>query len=94
MRRKPIFQPSPRTVLAALFAVAAIVLSAAAATADPEEASFDYRREAGAVLARYQRQIAEIADPDRGPSVTVYGDGLVEVHFPRYMKRSGDYRLW
>jgi hypothetical protein len=35
----------------------------------------------------------ELAEPAGATSVKVYGDGRVEVHYPPYMKRAGDYTL-
>ena len=37
--------------------------------------------------------LGEIKDQAPGPSARVHGDGYVIVHYPRYMKRVGDYAL-
>jgi hypothetical protein len=39
----------------------------------------------------YRELIGEIAGPDRGPTLTIYGDGRVVAHYPVYMKRAGDW---
>lgn len=46
---------------------------------------------ADTVLVSYREILGEIGDGDRGPSLQVFGDGRIQVHYPRYMKRAGDY---
>ncbi len=53
----------------------------------------DYPKDRAALVASYAEVLGEIADPDPGPMVKVYGDGRVVVHFPRYMKRAGQYEV-
>jgi hypothetical protein len=43
------------------------------------------------VVVRYQEVIGELAEADRGPSLEVRADGRVQVHFPPYMRRAGDW---
>lgn len=45
------------------------------------------------VVVSYLEALGEIEDEDPGPSMKVYGDGRVLVHYPAYMKRAGDYTL-
>lgn len=54
---------------------------------------FEYATSPDAVVLRYQRILGGMRDPDPGPSVTLYGDGRVHVHYPRYMKRAGEWTL-
>jgi hypothetical protein len=54
---------------------------------------FAYSRDASAVIVRFAEVVGAIEDPDPGPSLRVYGDGRVQVHYPRYMLRAGDYTL-
>ena len=44
-------------------------------------------------VIHYQQNIHMLANIDDRPSLTVYGDGRVLVHFPVYMKRAGDYEM-
>lgn len=44
-------------------------------------------------VVRYQEIIPALADDDPGPTVEVFGDGRVRVHFPRYMRRAGTYEM-
>jgi hypothetical protein len=53
----------------------------------------DYPRDRGTVVVSFMEVLGEIKDQDPGPSVRVHGDGYVIVHYPRYMKRTGDYAL-
>ncbi|MEM8993247.1 MAG: hypothetical protein AAGF23_00515 [Acidobacteriota bacterium] len=46
----------------------------------------------GEVL-RYQRQLGEIDDADRGPEVVVYADGRIVVRRPAYYKNPGQWQL-
>jgi len=44
-----------------------------------------------ALVASLHEALGEVADADPGPSVEVFGDGRVAVHFPHYMTRAGDW---
>jgi hypothetical protein len=48
-------------------------------------------RRADVVVVTYREVLGEIGDVDRGPTLQVYGDGRMVAHYPRYMKRAGDY---
>ena len=56
-------------------------------------AVFEYSRDPSTVLVYYRDRLVALQDEDPGPTLTVYGDGRVAVHYPRYMKRAGDYTL-
>ena len=43
------------------------------------------------VVASFREVPGEMADADPAPSVEVFGDGRLAVHFPRYMIRAGDW---
>ena len=60
-----------------------------AANAGPVE----YARDASRVVVTMREVIGEIAEPDRGPSLTVYGDGRAVAHYPAYMTRPGDHSI-
>ncbi|MDH3443372.1 MAG: hypothetical protein OEN50_05560 [Deltaproteobacteria bacterium] len=57
------------------------------------QATIDYARNRANVVLKITEVLGEIKDPDAGPFVQVHGDGYVLVHYPRYMKRAGDYFL-
>lgn len=44
------------------------------------------------VVVHYTETLGEIAGADRGPTLTIHEDGTVDVHYPAYMRRAGDYR--
>jgi hypothetical protein len=44
-----------------------------------------------ALVASVHEALGEVADADPGPSIEVFGDGRVAVHFPHYMTRAGDW---
>jgi hypothetical protein len=54
---------------------------------------FEYSRDASTVVIGFAEVVDAIKDADPGPSLSVYGDGRVAVHFPTYMLRAGDYTL-
>lgn len=41
----------------------------------------------------YREILGEIGGADRGPTLTIFGDGRTVAHYPLYMKRAGDYEL-
>jgi len=44
-----------------------------------------------AIVASFRERPGEVADADPGPSIELFGDGRLAVHFPRSMKRAGDW---
>lgn len=48
-------------------------------------------RRADVAVVVYRELVGEIAGPDRGPTLTIYGDGRAIAHYPVYMKRAGDW---
>lgn len=85
--------------LTALFALfAALLLAPAATSQSPANSAappqrFDYSRDASTVVVRFAEVVNAMEDADPGPWLRAYGDGRVEVHYPRYMLRAGDYTL-
>lgn len=57
-------------------------------------ATFSLPSAPDAKVLHYSQRAAMIAGDHRPFSVTVYADGRVDVHRPRYFKQSGDYRMW
>lgn len=49
--------------------------------------------DSAAPILEYQQNIDMLSAIDDKPSLRVYGDGLVLVHNPVYMKRAGDFKL-
>lgn len=53
--------------------------------------AFEYHRGPEAVVVRYVQVLTEVRAAEPGPSLTVYGDRRVVVHYPDYMVRAGSY---
>ena len=64
------------------------VLLAACAILAPRVAA-----EPAAPIVSYREVLGEVGEVDAGPALQVFADGQVSVHYPRYMKRAGDYQL-
>jgi hypothetical protein len=79
--------PAAILVQSAVLAVSFLALQAVSLSAAPLAGASD----PDAVVVRYQEVIGELAEADRGPSLEVYADGRVRVHFPAYMRRAGDW---
>ena len=56
------------------------------------QATFEFAAESDALVIQLSRDVG-ILDADPTPLLRVYGDGLVRIHFPVYMRRAGDYTL-
>jgi hypothetical protein len=80
-------------LLMASYALAAALLAtrAAAAPLAAGAPTVEPARRADAVVVVYRELLGEIGGADRGPTLTVYGDGRTVAHFPVYMTRAGDY---
>ncbi len=72
-----------------LLSAALLVLVSTAGGAEAQS-PVSYSRDADAVVIRY-REILPVAGLESGPILTVYGDGRLSVHYPGFMKLSGDY---
>lgn len=71
-----------------------VLLLAPVATAAPlagTPAMIAVDRRPDAVVVTFREVLGEIGGVDRGPTLTLYGDGRMVAHYPRYMKRAGDY---
>jgi hypothetical protein len=71
--------------------VACLAASATAAPLAGATPEIEPSRDPGAVVLVYREVLGEIGGDDRGPTLTVYGDGRAVAHYPRYMKRAGDW---
>jgi hypothetical protein len=56
-------------------------------------AELEFEESPGALVVAFSDGPGELAEPDGSISVEIYGDGRVDVHYPSYMKRAGDYTL-
>lgn len=77
-----------------LMTLGSVLLLARVASAAPlagAPATIEVDRRPDAVVVTFREVLGEIGGVDRGPTLTVYGDGRMVAHYPRYMKRAGDY---
>jgi hypothetical protein len=89
----PRIRMRPLMARLALGAALALIVAAVAAAAPPIAAlpTIEPARRSDAVVVAYREVLGEIGGDDRGPSLTIYGDGRMVAHYPLYMKRAGDY---
>lgn len=66
-------------------------LGTGAAFAQPR---FDYPSDPEFLVVRYDQVHESIAESDNVLRLAIYGDGRVEIHFPFYLRRAGDFELW
>ena len=57
------------------------------------EKFIEYFHEPNEIILEYHLRIDEIAEQDPTPLLRIFGDGTVNVHYPIYMKKAGDYYL-
>lgn len=77
-----------------LMTLASVLLLARVAAAAPlagAPATIEVDRRPETVVVTFREVLGEMGGVDRGPTLTVYGDGRMVAHYPRYMKRAGDY---
>ena len=78
--------------LAGVLAAAGLVALASPTRTTLAQATFVYPAEPDAIVIQLSQDLG-ILEADPTPLLRVYGDGLVRIHFPIYMKRAGDYTL-
>ena len=49
-------------------------------------------RRADVAVVTYRELLGEMGAPAKGPTLRIYGDGRMVAHYPRYMRRGGDYQ--
>ena len=79
-----------QSVRALVFAVALTLL--ASPQVAHAERPLSYSHDADDIVISY-REILPIKGAQRGPALTVYGDGRVSVSYPETMRRAGEYEL-
>jgi hypothetical protein len=81
----------------ALLVACAVIPVQAADNAAPASAGlqpvFHYSATASEPIIEYNLVHGMLAQPDPVPLLRVYGNGRVHVHFPAYMKKTGDYEM-
>jgi hypothetical protein len=80
-----------------VFGALLLCSAAASAQAPPsksDNAVFDFSTSPDTLLISYGETSDMLANPDRTPRVRIFGDGLVWVHYPQYMKKAGDYGFY
>lgn len=68
-------------------------LLSTAVSAHAQEPVFQVPSDPSVPVISYSETPEMLGDPDRMPRVQVFGDGLVWVHYPVYMKKAGDYQM-
>ncbi|MEO6027088.1 MAG: hypothetical protein ABIR79_09515 [Candidatus Binatia bacterium] len=81
------------TMLVLATSVAAAPLAGDVATLPGRGAIIEPARRSDVAVIVYREVLGEIGGADRGPTLTIFGDGRMVAHYPRYMKRAGDYEL-
>ncbi len=71
--------------------VAVLLLGTVAPGATIAAPILEAARRPDAVVVVYRELLGEMAGTDRGPTLTLYGDGRLVAHYPLYMKRAGDW---
>lgn len=71
--------------------LALVLLSTPLLAADVERAYFI--ESADQLLVEYDLHHELVANDDRDPMLRVFGDGVVKVHIPSYMKRAGQWQM-
>lgn len=74
-------------------AFAAVSLWTMSSLAQSSEPVFQMPTDPGVPVISYSETPELLGNPDRTPRVQVFGDGLVWVHYPVYMKKAGDYQM-
>jgi hypothetical protein len=82
-----------RRLLFAPLALAACLSGGFASAATAQDADVNYSRDPRVAVVTWTELSGEITNPDTKPRLVVYGDGLAVAHYPRYMKRAGDFEL-
>ena len=70
----------------------AVVTLGSLASPATAQLSYEYAEEPDALVIQFSQDVG-VLDPDPTPLLRIYGDGLVRIHFPVYMKRAWDYTL-
>ncbi|NNE04964.1 MAG: hypothetical protein HKN15_04475 [Xanthomonadales bacterium] len=74
-------------------AFVAVYLWTISALAQTPEPVFQVPSDPEVPVISYSETPELLGNPDRTPRVQVFGDGLVWVHYPVYMKKAGDYQM-
>ena len=70
-----------------------MLASASALAAPPADGApvLEPSRRADVAVVTYRELLGEMGAADKGPTLRIYGDGRMVAHYPRYMRRGGDY---
>ncbi len=68
-------------------------LAVAKGIVTPSGATIEYSRSPSVLVINYALHVGEIATSEGHPGLQIFGDGLVQVYYPPYMARAGQYQL-
>ena len=74
---------------AAVFVAAGLLALGWPGSTAGAQLTFEYAEEPDALIIQLSQNVG-IVDADQTPLLRVYGDGVVRIHFPVYMKRAGN----
>ncbi len=74
-----------------LSAIGVVLSTWTSLAAQPSDLSFSPSSDNLVLSLTYDNEM--LADQDPTPLIRIYGDGLVQIHYPVYMKRAGDYEV-
>lgn len=80
-------------VLGVLGVVASVSVGSSGAANGVGEPTIEYDADAESVVLSFVDASAELDDPAGPPTMRIHGDGRVQVHYPAYMRRAGDYSM-
>ena len=83
-----------RVLSCVFYAILLVVTSITHAQNPGNRPVFSYPIDPDALIISYSETPQMLGNPDLTPRIQVFGDGRVQIHYPHYMQRAGDYEVY